>query len=67
MADEPLQMLSRDDRREALHVAASRSGRPAHPLEKDIWVVWTLRALVGAPFGEDLTFEGERRTPTSCR
>ena len=51
-------MLTPDDRREALQVAAGRSGRPAYLLEKDIWVVWTLRALVSAPFGENLTFKG---------
>ncbi len=29
-----------------------------HLLEKDIWVVWTLRALFGAPFGTHLVFKG---------
>ncbi len=58
MPDDPFQMLSCDDRREALQVAAGRNGRPAYLLEKDIWVVWTLRALVNAPFGEILTFKG---------
>ncbi len=51
-------MLTHDDQREALQVAAGRSGRPAYLLEKDIWVVWALRALVRAPFGENLTFKG---------
>ena len=50
--------LSDDDRREALQVAAGQSGRPAYLLEKDIWVVWTLRSLVVAPFGHSLTFKG---------
>ena len=58
MPDEPFQMLSHDDQREALQVTAGRSGRPAYLLEKDIWVLWTLRSLVSAPFGEDLTFKG---------
>ena len=51
-------MLSHNDQREALQVAAGRSGRPAYLLEKDLWVVWTLRSLVSTPFGDDLTFKG---------
>ena len=39
MADHYLD-LETDVRREALEFAASESGRPAHLLEKDIWVVW---------------------------
>jgi hypothetical protein len=39
---------SRKDRFEALGVAATKSGRGAHLLEKDIWVVWTLDALFDA-------------------
>lgn len=58
MASRLFQSLSARDQRDALEVAASHSGRPAHLLEKDIWVVQTLRALVEAPFGEDLTFKG---------
>jgi hypothetical protein len=34
--------LSRDERREALGVAATASGRPDYLLEKDVWVVWVL-------------------------
>jgi hypothetical protein len=41
MADNYL-TLSREDRLEALGVAATSSGRPVHLLEKDIWVVWAL-------------------------
>jgi hypothetical protein len=37
--------LSAADRREVLGIAADRSGRPAHLLEKDVWVVWALAAL----------------------
>jgi hypothetical protein len=37
--------LSREDQADVLEVAAGQSGRPAHLLEKDIWVVWTLAAL----------------------
>lgn len=50
--------LSPADRKEALEVAASRSGRPAHILEKDAWVVWTLSALFRSPFAPHLVFKG---------
>ena len=58
MADVSFQSLSPDDRRDALEVAAGLSGRRAHLLEKDIWVVQTLAALIETPFGADLTFKG---------
>jgi hypothetical protein len=38
MVDEAFLRLSAQDRRNALGVAADRSGRPAHLLEKDVWV-----------------------------
>jgi len=57
LADEWFQ-LSRADQAEALEVAAARSGRPAHLLEKDIWVVLVLSALYGSPLGKTLTFKG---------
>lgn len=50
--------LSRKDQREALEYVRAESGRPAHLLEKDIWVVWVLRALFEAPVGADITFKG---------
>lgn len=50
--------LSPADRKDALEVAASRSGRPAHILEKDAWVVWTLSALFRSPFAPHLIFKG---------
>ena len=50
--------LSNTDRKEALGVAASASGRPSHLLEKDAWVVWALRTLFAAPLGEHLVFKG---------
>jgi hypothetical protein len=50
--------LSDTERREALGVAASNSGRPAHLLEKNIWVVWCLNALFDSPLGEHLVFKG---------
>ena len=50
--------LPDSERREALGVAASNSGRPPHLLEKDIWVVWCLNALFDSPLGEHLVFKG---------
>lgn len=55
---EPFLDLSSDDRREALAVAAARLRRPAHLLEKDVWVVWTLQTLFAAPFADHLAFKG---------
>lgn len=46
------------DRREVLSVAADQSGRPAHLLEKDVWVVWALAALYGSTLAEHLVFKG---------
>ncbi|MFZ6813795.1 nucleotidyl transferase AbiEii/AbiGii toxin family protein [Undibacterium sp. Rencai35W] len=50
--------LSRQDQAEALEVAADRTGRPAHLLEKDIWVVWALAAIYGSTLAGKLTFKG---------
>ena len=50
--------LSREDQREALLTAAERAGRPAHLLEKDIWVVWALEHLFGGPHATHLVFKG---------
>ncbi len=50
--------LSDTDRAEVLQVGRERTGRPAHLLEKDVWVVWTLGKLFGSPVGTDLTFKG---------
>lgn len=58
MADPSFQSLSPEDQRDALGVAASLSGRRAHLLEKDIWVVHALSALVKSPFCGALTFKG---------
>ena len=58
MAETPYQALSADDRRDALRVAEGTSPHRAFLLEKDIWVVATLRALFDAPFGGDLAFKG---------
>ena len=50
--------LGNEDRREALLVAAGKTGRPSYLLEKDIWVVWTLGVLFETPLGEHLVFKG---------
>lgn len=41
-----------------LGVAADRSGRPAHLLEKDVWVVWAMQTLFGSELGTHLVFKG---------
>jgi hypothetical protein len=50
--------LSAGERLEALAQAADASGRPPHLLEKDVWVVWSLRHLFAAPFAPNLVFKG---------
>ncbi|MCI0431972.1 MAG: nucleotidyl transferase AbiEii/AbiGii toxin family protein [Rhodospirillales bacterium] len=50
--------LSSEERREALEIAASRSGRPTHLLEKDVWVVCALDALFESALGHRLVFKG---------
>ncbi len=50
--------LSKADQREVLEHGRAETGRPAHLLEKDIWVVWTLGALFDSPLATDLTFKG---------
>ncbi len=50
--------LSSEDQAEALEFAASRTGRPAHLLEKDIWLVWVLSAIYNSELANKLTFKG---------
>lgn len=50
--------MSADDRREVMAVAADRSGRPLHLLEKDVWVVWALATLFGSELGKNFVFKG---------
>jgi hypothetical protein len=50
--------LSRNDQAEALEFASARTGRPAHLLEKDIWVVWVLSAIYESDLASKLTFKG---------
>lgn len=50
--------LTADERRDALALAASASGRPLHLLEKDVMVVWALAVLEASPYGDHLVFKG---------
>ena len=50
--------LSKKDQSELLDTAAALSGRPAHILEKDVWVVWALSVLFTSPLASFLTFKG---------
>jgi hypothetical protein len=50
--------LSTADRLDALNAAANTSGLLPHLLEKDIWVVWSLRHLFAGPYAEHLVFKG---------
>jgi hypothetical protein len=50
--------LSQTDRVEALEYASARSGRPAHLLEKDNWVVCSLSAIYASPIADALTLKG---------
>lgn len=50
--------LSAVERREALDTAANASGLLPHLLEKDIWVVWSLRHLFDGPYANHLVFKG---------
>jgi hypothetical protein len=50
--------LSQEDRREALGVAATASGRPVPLLEKDVWVVWAINGLFSSVLGKHLVFKG---------
>ena len=50
--------LSTAERLDALNAAANTSGLLPHLLEKDIWVVWSLRHLFAGPYAEHLVFKG---------
>ena len=50
--------LSVTERREALDTAADASGLLPHLLEKDIWIVWSLRHVFAGPYANHLVFKG---------
>jgi hypothetical protein len=50
--------FSTAERLEALEAAANTSGLLPHLLEKDIWVVWSLRHLFAGPYADHLVFKG---------
>ena len=50
--------LSPRRRREALAFAEEQTGRPAHLLEKDVWVVQTMGILFDESFGGHLVLKG---------
>lgn len=50
--------LDGSSRAEILNVAADKSGRPPHLLEKDVWVVWALSAIYKSNLAHKLTFKG---------
>ncbi len=57
MADDYV-TLSKEDRLEALSVAATASGRRVHLLERDVWVVLRLDALYRSAEGPNIVFKG---------
>lgn len=50
--------LTTAERLEALNLVANTSGLPPHLLEKDIWVVWSLRHLFAGLYADHLVFKG---------
>ena len=58
MAEAQYQRLSASEKRDALEVAERECSRETHLLEKDTWIVATLRVLFEAPFGRHLVFRG---------
>ncbi len=58
MPEPSFQSLATSDRRKALRVAQEATGLRAFLLEKDIWVVQTLRVLFDLPSGADMVFKG---------
>ena len=58
MAEVLFQSLPAGHRLEALRAAQEASGRRAFLLQKDIWLVQTLRVLFAVPFGTNIVFKG---------
>lgn len=50
--------LAKDERREVIQKAAVDSGLPEDVLEKDIWLVWTLKKLFEIPNVPGMAFKG---------
>jgi hypothetical protein len=50
--------LSTAERLDPLNVEANTSGLLPHLLEKDVWVVWSLRHLFAGPYADHLVFNG---------
>ena len=50
--------LPADEKRKTFELAAKISRQKDFLLEKDIWVVWAIKELFDAPFGEHLVFKG---------
>lgn len=50
--------MTEADRLDVLGIAADRLGRPAHLLEKDVWVVWALQILFASAVKDHLVFKG---------
>lgn len=50
--------LDEDERREVIQRAAVESGIPEDVLEKDVWLVWTLKKLFAIPDVPDMAFKG---------
>ena len=50
--------LGQDDQREVPEIVREKTQRPTLPLEKDVWVVWTLGALFDSALATNLTFKG---------
>ena len=57
MAEKRFQSLSADDTRAALEVAELSSSFKAHLLEKDVWVVATLKVIFDTEFAQHLTLK----------
>ena len=66
MADDFLQ-LSSQDRRDALGVAADLFGRPARPLEKDVWMFWRWQRSMQCRSASISCSKAIRRYRKTCR
>lgn len=58
MSEKSYFSFSKDDQKEALEIASSKTGLPPYLLEKDIWVVWALSSLFQSSVASLLTFKG---------